>query len=126
LLALYPPNQCHHLTPAQLAEPGTAFVVARIDGVAVGCGALRRMAGYGEIKRMYVRPAYRGQGISRHVLQRLEEEAARDRLRLLRLETGALSYAAIGLYEAAGYLRIAPFGEYTENGVSVCFEKRLA
>lgn len=125
LLALYPPDACHHLTVAQLAQPNTFFCVARHDGAAVGCGALRRMDGYAEVKRMYVRPPWRGRGLARRILQVLEDEGARQAVGILRLETGAKSDAAMRLYEGAGYMRISPFGEYAENGVSVCYEKRL-
>ena len=125
LLALYAPDACHHLTPAQLAEPGTIFLVARVDGAAVGCGALRPMAGYAEVKRMYVRPAFRGQGIAQALLAALEAEARGRSAPMVRLETGAASAAALALYARAGYTRIPPFGEYTENDVSVCMEKRL-
>ncbi len=125
LLALYHPDECHHLTVAQLAQPNTFFCVARDAGVAVGCGALRRMDGYAEVKRMYVRPSFRGQGIARVILLYLEDEGARQSVGILRLETGEQSHAAIRLYEGAGYVRIPAFGEYTENGVSVCYEKHL-
>ncbi len=126
LLALYDPGACHHLSVAQLALPNTHFCVARVEGAAVGCGALRRMAGYGEIKRMYVRPSFRGYRIAARILQHLEAIAGEQGVDRLRLETGVASHSALALYEGAGYRRIPPFGEYTDNGVSVCYEKRRA
>ena len=104
------------------------YLGAVIDGRLVGCGALQLLDGTAaEIKRMYVRPAYRGRGIARQVLAALEELAWADGRTVLRLETGDFMPDAIKLYTSSGYRQIPPFGEYAENptGVSVCFEKRL-
>jgi GNAT superfamily N-acetyltransferase len=112
--------------PAQFAVERAVFLVARLDGVPVGCGALRPYtAETVEIKRMYVRPAARGQGIARAMLNALEA-AARDfgYTRLL-LETGTLQPEAIALYEAAGYQRTAPYGNYRDDPLTVCFDKPL-
>jgi putative acetyltransferase len=116
-------------------EPGTkpssvdisCFVIARdSSGVAVGCGALRQLDEHAaEIKRMFVPKPYRGQGISRAVLTALEEHARRRGWHALRLETGPRQVEAIGLYTAAGYEPIAPFGPYADSQFSLCFERRL-
>jgi ribosomal protein S18 acetylase RimI-like enzyme len=82
-------------------------------------------AGVGEVKRMYVAPAFRGRGIARALLRALEAAAGRLGVAVLRLETGTRQPEAIGLYEAAGYARIPAFGEYVGDPLSVCFEKRL-
>ncbi|HEV7965344.1 MAG TPA: GNAT family N-acetyltransferase, partial [Actinoplanes sp.] len=78
-----------------------------------------------EIKRMFVRPAYRGRGIARQLVVALEEEALAAGRPILRLETGTYLPAALALYRSAGYLPIPVFGEYVGNPFSVCFEKRL-
>jgi putative acetyltransferase len=116
-------------------EPGTkpgaddigVFVLARDGaGVAVGCGALRRLDGSSaEIKRMYVPPAHRGRGISRLVLGFLEECALAQGWTTLRLETGDRQPEAVGLYAGAGYRRIPNFGAYAGAVHSLCFERRL-
>jgi putative acetyltransferase len=120
---LYPPDQCHRLSATQLAAANTFFCVARQDGRAVGCGAIRFFPDYAEIKRMFVQPSERGRGVSRHLLRWLEEQAIRNGYTTVRLETGVLNREAIALYEASGYLPIPVFGDYTDNGVSLCYEK---
>ena len=62
----YPGATIHGLHPQDIADPNLTFLVASIDGQAVGCGALRPLElGVGEVKRMYVRPAFRGRGVAR-------------------------------------------------------------
>jgi GNAT superfamily N-acetyltransferase len=105
---------------------GTEFMLGLIDGRPVGCGALQRIApGVGEVRRMYVRPAYRGQGLSKLILAALEERAFESGYHSLRLEAGRLLSRAISLYQAAGFQAIPVYGEYVDNPQSVCFEKSL-
>ena len=80
---------------------------------------------YAELKRMYVRPQFRGAGLGKLMLNHLTEYAHGHGLELLRLETGIHQRAAIGLYERMGFRRIPPFGEYQEDPLSRCYEKRL-
>lgn len=113
-------------TPADVDVPGGAFVLARIGGRPVGCGALRPLEpGVGEIKRMFVAADVRGQGIARRILQELETAARTSGYAALRLETGVRQPEAIRLYEAAGYGRILCYGMYASAPGSVCFEKQL-
>src|SRR3954453_23614849 len=64
LLTITPPEFCSHMTVEQMAQPDTTVFVARDDGRAVACGALRRHgAGVGEVKRMYTVPSHQGRGI---------------------------------------------------------------
>jgi len=101
-------------------------LVGVVDGRAVACGAVQALdAATGEIKRMYVRPAYRGRGIARQMLTALEEMAFAAGHTVLRLETGTYLPAAVALYSSAGYGRIPRYGEYVGNPYSLCFEKRL-
>ncbi len=100
--------------------------MARRAGEALGCGALRIDAeGYGEVKRMFVLPRARGLKLGRRILDRLEEEARREGLRCLRLETGVHQPEALGLYRTAGFVEREPFGEYGPDPLSVFMEKRL-
>jgi putative acetyltransferase len=104
-----------------------SYLVVVVDGRAVACGAVQSLdADTGEIKRMYVRPAYRGRGIARQLLTALEELGSAAGHRELRLETGTYLPAAISLYRSAGYLPIPVYGEYVGNPYSVCFAKHLA
>jgi GNAT superfamily N-acetyltransferase len=114
-------------TPDDVLVPGGAFVVARLTGRAVACGALRPMRDdIGEVKRMYVEPGLRGRRIGRAVLAELEAVARRLGYGRLWLETGLRQPEAIRAYEAAGYRRIPRYGRYADEPLSVCFEKRLA
>ncbi|MGH7414282.1 MAG: GNAT family N-acetyltransferase [Candidatus Rokuibacteriota bacterium] len=124
--ALYPAESNHFLDVEALAAPTVRFFVARRGGQALGCGALRiDAAGYGELKRMFVRPEARGLRLGRRILDRIEEEARRERLRCLRLETGIHQPEALGLYRAAGYEERDAFGEYRPDPLSVFMEKSL-
>jgi putative acetyltransferase len=125
LEGLYPPEQNHLLDIAQLKEANVTFLVARLNGEAVGCGAMVRYPGYGEIKRMFVAPDRRGHGIGRQLIQRLEQAAAAANLGLLRLETGTRQPEALGLYRAVGYVERGPFGDYRAAEFSLFMEKRL-
>jgi putative acetyltransferase len=102
------------------------YLVVVVGGRAVACGAWQALDdGVAEIKRMYVRPAFRGAGIGRQLIVALEEEALAADRPIVRLETGTYLPAAIALYRSSGYLPIPTYGEYVGNPFSVCFEKRL-
>ncbi len=125
--ALYPPESNYHLSVEALKQQNVLFSVVRDDdGVALGCGAVVLLAGYGEIKRMYVSPAQRGGGIAKAIIALLEQEAARRDCTILRLETGIHQAEAIGLYERAGYNRCARYGDYPEDPLSVFMEKKIS
>ena len=127
MTALYAPDSNHLLPAERLAEADVRFFLARVDGRAAGCGALRVDAdGYGEVKRMYVDEALRGAGVGRRLLERLEAEARAAGLTTLRLETGARSDAAVGLYRAAGFTDRGPFGDYWDDPASLYLEKPVA
>ena len=126
LASLYPPQSNHFLDLEQLSRPEIRFFVARRGGAPLACGALRIDAqGYGEVKRMYVAPPARGQGLGRAILARIEEQAAREGLRLMRLETGVGQAEAIALYRSCGYVDCDPFGDYRPDPLSRFMEKRL-
>ena len=130
LRATFPePGATHFsLADAQVADGDGAFVIAYLDDVAVGCGAVRRLdEATAELKRMYVGPSVRGRGIGRALVEALECEARRLGITRLVLETGTRLAPAIKLYEAMGYARIPLFGEYLSSpDTSLCFGKSLA
>jgi len=123
---LYPAESNHLDGLEELAAPNVTFVVARLNGQVVGCGAVKEMRGaYGEIKRMYVSPTGRGHGLAKTMLAYLEQKLLAKGIPLARLETGIHQTEAIGLYERLGYRRIGPFGDYGEDPLSIFMEKRL-
>jgi len=106
--------------------PGGSFLVGRIGGEAVACGGIARFdETTAEIRRMYVVPGARGRGLSRRLLAALEDEALALGYSFIRLETGKLQAAAIGLYVSAGFGPIPRYGPFANDPKSVCFEKRL-
>jgi putative acetyltransferase len=126
LSALYPAESNHLLDIDALAKPDCRFAAARTGGRIAGCGALRLdPAGYGELKRMYVRPEVRGLGLGRRLLAFLESVAMKEGLDRLCLETGIHQPEAIALYRRAGYVERGPFGSYAPDPLSLFMEKRL-
>jgi putative acetyltransferase len=126
LLTRYPGEWIHGLHPEDMVDPTFIFIVARLDGELVACGALRRLEkNVAEVKRMFVKQRFRGRGLSRQLLGFLESTARTNGYKILKLETGTQQPEAVGLYETAGYKHIPLFGEYVGNPYSLCFEKRL-
>jgi GNAT superfamily N-acetyltransferase len=124
----YPEEGANHfrLDADEVAEGRGAFLVAYMDGRAVGCGAVRRNdPEVAEIKRMYVIPEARGRGIARQVLAALETEAQQLGVSRIVLETGLRQAEALALYRRAGFVEVPLFGEYLDSPLSVCMEKRL-
>ena len=123
---LYPPEARFALDLAALTQPNVLFAVARdAAGQAVGCGAIVLGAEYGELKRLFVSPRARGQGLALQLLGQLEAEAAVRGCRWLTLETGPYQPEALGLYARCGYARCGPFGGYADDPLSVFMEKPL-
>ena len=127
LLELTPPEHCHHLTVEQMADEDTTVFVAREDGAAVACGALKRHAGgVGEVKRMYTRPSHRGRRIGEQIVARIEAMARAEGLNRLVLETGDRHPAAWKVYERSGFARCGPVLDYPDVAWSVFYVKALA
>ncbi len=124
---LYPPESRHALDLESLKQADVLFLVARdAERRAVGCGAVVFKAGYGEIKRMYVSPRCRGQGVASTLLRALEAGAANAGCRLLKLETGPFQPEALGFYASLGYERRGPYGSYSDDPLSVFMQKALS
>ncbi len=103
------------------------YLLAWRDGRAIGCGALRQHDTFtGELRRMFVTRDARRDGVARALLARLEREAQAHGYRQLLLETGRRQTPAIALYSGCGWRRIAPYGPYAGDPMSVCFGKTLA
>ncbi len=123
---LYPQQSRHGLNVQRLIAENVAFFVLRADGTPAACGGVKLFgADYGELKRMYVRPRHRGSGFAKLLLNHLADYTRAHGVEVLRLETGIHQQEAIGLYERMGFHRIPPFGAYTDDPLSVFYEKAL-
>lgn len=110
--------------PRELTPPSGVFVLARVDGNPVGCGALKVIGNKtGEIKRMWVAPDARGLGIAQRLLDALEQHATGMRLHTLRLDTNRSLTEARALYANNGYREIERYNDnpYADHW----FEKQL-
>lgn len=124
-----PPESIHMLDASELAVPDIAFHVMREDGRPIGMGAVKRIsADEGEIKSMHVLAELRGRGLARRMLDHLIAEAQATGITRLSLETGSQDsfLAARRLYETAGFVPCAPFGDYREDPMSVYLTLSLA
>jgi DNA-binding MarR family transcriptional regulator/GNAT superfamily N-acetyltransferase len=108
----------------ELTPPAGAFVIARLAGEPIGCGALKaKDRNVGEIKRMWVSPDARGLGVGRRILEALETLAREFGLSTLRLETNRTLKEAQALYRKCGYREVEPFND--EPYAHHWFEKAL-
>ena len=99
-------------------------VVAYQNGRAAGCGAIKEYSkNAAEVKRMFVKPEWRGQGIAKKILSELEIWAAELNYSECILETGKKQPEAIGLYQKSGYQLIPNYGQYEGVENSVCMRK---
>ena len=124
-----PAESIHMMDAGQLAVPEVLFYVMRDDGMAIGMGAFKRMdASHAEIKSMHVLSEYRGQGLSRLMLDHLMAEAGQQGISRLSLETGsqAMFEPARRLYARAGFEYCPPFGDYVLDPNSVFMTRTLA
>lgn len=125
-LTLYPPESVYALDLQALLQPHVKFAVARdADHAIVGCAAVVLNPGYGEIKRMYVKPEMRGLGVARRLMALLEQAARAAACPLMTLETGPSQPEAIAMYQRQGFERCGPFGDYRDDPLSVFMQKRL-
>jgi GNAT superfamily N-acetyltransferase len=108
--------------PGELGPPGGTFVVGYRDGQPICCGGVKRLPdGTCEIKKMFVVPAARGQGVARELLYALEDAARTLGYTVARLDTGPRQPAAQHLYESEGYMQIENFNA---NPVATFFAEK--
>ena len=101
-------------------------IVAFDNEIPVGCGAIKEISKDSmEVKRMYVPPDRRGQGIASKILNELENWASELKYTKCLLETGKKQPEAIELYKKNGYRIIPNYGQYENIENSICFEKIL-
>lgn len=100
------------------------YLLAYSDGKPVACGALRPIDETAvELRRMFVTTSARRKGLARAIVRELETRATDYGFAIMRLETGNRQLSAMTLYERLGFKRIAAFGKYVNDPLSVCFEK---
>ncbi len=105
--------------PGSYAEPKGCLLVAYVSSEPAGCGAFRPLSeGYCEMKRLYVRPAFRGQSIGRLIAQVLLLQAKLAGHRAMQLDTLSVMHPAIALYESLGFRRIPPYYNNPIAGVA--------
>lgn len=117
---LYPAESRHDLELEKLE-----LQVLRYDGHPAGCGGLVLAREYAELKRIFVRPGYRGRGLGEKLVLRLEQRARELGFTRLRLETGQHQGQAIRLYQKLGFEPIPAFGPYLTDPLSLCYEKGI-
>jgi len=101
--------------PATYAEPEGSFFIARALGEIAGCVGMKRIGdGTCEMKRLFVRDRFKGEGIGAALVERLVEEARAKGYARMRLDTLRKMEAAIGLYRKLGFREI---GQYVENPI---------
>jgi putative acetyltransferase len=123
---LYPAEARYALDLTALEQTNVLFAVVRDgDGVALACGAAVLSGNHGELKRMYVRPAYRAKGLAAQILSHLETEAIKRECSLLQLETGPYQPEALAFYRKHGFQNCSAFGDYAEHPLSVFLRKEL-
>jgi GNAT superfamily N-acetyltransferase len=115
-----------HAPAEEFDGPGGRMLLATLGDAPVGCVGLRRVtADTAELKRMYVRPEYRGQAIARALLAACEQTARELGYAQLWLETGTLQPEAVALYLSAGYEPVSPFGQYAGESLSIHLGRAL-
>ena len=92
----------------------------------VGCASYKKYEqDIAELKRVFVKPAYRGQGIARKMLEELESRVRKQGYKTMILETGDVLVASVNLYRSSGYEIIENYGQYAEMADSICMKKSL-
>ena len=129
--ALYPPEQRHGLALDAIFQPHIHFFIARKGGAAIGCGGVALFADFAEVKRMYVKPDARGQGVADAIMARLVAVTREAGLGILRAETGIRSLPALSFYRRSGFGDCAAFAPYCslpprEIAGSAFLERRIA
>jgi GNAT superfamily N-acetyltransferase len=108
----FDPHNGSTAEPHEVRAPAGAFVVAYLNGEAIGCGAVKhRRGGPSDIKRMWVAESARGLGIGRRLLRELEQLARAGGAPVAQLETNGTLVEAITMYRSAGYAEVPAFNE---------------
>ena len=119
-------DQEREALPGEYAPPGGVLLIARDGEAPAGCVALRRLdAGTGEMKRMYVREAYRGSGLGRRLAAEVIAEARKRKYARVVLDTLPKLAPAIALYRDLGFRETGPYLDAPTPG-ALCFELKFS
>ena len=108
-----------------LDNPASHFLIAYYGDEVAGYMGLQIFSGEGYVTNVAVLPKFRGKGIAKELLRRLEADARINGFRYMVLETGAVLKDAIGLYTKSGYKEIPNYGPYADMPQSICMRKKL-
>lgn len=125
---IYPSDSIHQEDSARLLEADVYFIGVYHDAVLMGIGAVKILdpgPRYGEIKNLFVDPEYRGRGVSRLIMDALEQHLVARKISICRLETGVSQPESIGLYLSLGYRERTSFGDYKLDPLSIFMQKDL-
>jgi len=126
--SLYPEESNQLLSIEELKKSNVHFIGVIKDNVILGCGAIVSQDNdglYGELKRIYVKSEYRGQGVSKIIMQELISYAKESRLPIIRLEAGIKQPEAVALYNKLGFRERDEFGSYKYDPLSIYMELKL-
>lgn len=107
-----------HLEGKYAAPEGRMFVL-RVDGETAGCGGMKKLdEGRCELKRMYIRPAFRGRGLGRALALHIIGEARKEGYTEMLLDTLSFLTAAQGLYRSLGFVEIERYNDSPMEGAT--------
>jgi GNAT superfamily N-acetyltransferase len=112
-----------------IKPPEGIIYILEVDGIAEGMGVLRKQSdGIAEIRRMYIRPKYRGMGLGKEMVERLEEKAREFGYLTLKLDTSEFMVAALHIYRKMGFKESEAFSDGSTRlgeGIRIYMEKQL-
>lgn len=126
--SLYPQESNQLLSIDELQANNVHFIGVMEDNELLGCGAIVNQhndGNYGELKRIFVKPKYRGMGVSKLVMEELISHAKSNQLPVIRLEAGNRQPEALGLYNKLGFEERTEFGSYQFDPLSIYMELKL-
>lgn len=112
--------------PYNISDSIHDVVLAYIDDTAAACAGLKKYSEQdAEVKRVWVEPAYRGNGLGTAIMEQIERKARAEGFQRTILQTRAIMTEAVGLYQKLGYRQIPCYPPYDQLDGAVCFARKL-